>query len=146
MVGKEVASVSAREVDKSAIRRFVESINDKNPLWVDEEYAATTRYGGIVAPPTFLRALMRPPVDVTKHERPARTSPLPTNRVVNGGVVWELREPIRVGDRITSVTRLAEITEKASKSGKIAIEVTETTYTNQHGRVVAISRDTLIYR
>ncbi|MDP6509730.1 MAG: MaoC family dehydratase N-terminal domain-containing protein [Dehalococcoidia bacterium] len=39
---------------KDAIRHFAFGYRDTNPLWTDEEYASGTRYGGIVAPPTFL--------------------------------------------------------------------------------------------
>lgn len=37
-----------------AILKFAEGIGDPNPLWCDEEYAKKTRYGSIIAPPSFL--------------------------------------------------------------------------------------------
>jgi len=39
---------------KMAILKFAEGIGDPNPLWSDEEYAKKTRYGSIIAPPSFL--------------------------------------------------------------------------------------------
>ena len=41
------------EVEKGAIKKFAEALEDTNPLWQDEKYAAESRYGGIIAPPTF---------------------------------------------------------------------------------------------
>src|SRR5258707_9995517 len=35
---------------------FARSIGDPNPIYADEEYAAGTEIGGIVAPPTFAQA------------------------------------------------------------------------------------------
>jgi acyl dehydratase len=39
---------------KDAIRHFCDGIGDPNPLFRDEEYAKKTRYGSIVAPPSWL--------------------------------------------------------------------------------------------
>ena len=43
-----------REATKDAIWHFAEALGDDNPLWTDEEYASKSRYGRIIAPPTFL--------------------------------------------------------------------------------------------
>jgi acyl dehydratase len=42
-------------VEKEAVRKFAEAIADPNPLYVDEEAARESRYGGLIAPPTFPR-------------------------------------------------------------------------------------------
>jgi acyl dehydratase len=42
-------------VERGAVRRFAEAIADPSPLYVDEEAAARSRYGRIIAPPTFPR-------------------------------------------------------------------------------------------
>lgn len=42
------------EATRYAILRFAEGIGDDNPLWIDEEYAASTPLGGMVAPPTWV--------------------------------------------------------------------------------------------
>jgi len=46
------------EIDKALIRSFVRAVGDPNPLWQDEEYARTTKYGSIVAPPFLLCAMI----------------------------------------------------------------------------------------
>src|SRR5271166_3798802 len=45
------------EVERGAIRRFAEAIGDPNPLFHDEVAARRSRFGGIIAPPTFCRSL-----------------------------------------------------------------------------------------
>ena len=42
-------------VEREAVRKFAEAIDDPNPLYVDEEAAKASRYGGLIAPPTFPR-------------------------------------------------------------------------------------------
>lgn len=122
------------EVEKGAVRKFAKAIGDANPLWQDEAYARKTRYGGIVAPPTFLRLF-----------RPAKLpgeSPYP--RRLDAGSDWQYFESLRVGDVITCVVRLAEATEKEGRIGKMLITVWELRYTNQLEQLVAIQRSTLI--
>lgn len=41
-----------------AILRFCEGIGEDNPLFTDEEYAAGTEFGGIIAPPSFIFACL----------------------------------------------------------------------------------------
>ena len=45
------------EVERGAIRRFAEAIGDPDPLFNDEAAARKTRFGGMIAPPTFCRSL-----------------------------------------------------------------------------------------
>jgi acyl dehydratase len=47
-------SINNEEATRSAIRKFADGIGDPNPLWSDAEYAGKTRYGSIVAPPSWI--------------------------------------------------------------------------------------------
>ena len=47
------------EATRDNIRHYAHGIGDDNPLWCDPDYAAGTRYGTIVAPPSFVFALDR---------------------------------------------------------------------------------------
>jgi len=122
------------EVERGAIRRFAEAIGDPNPLFNDEAAARRSRYGGMIAPPTFCRSLgggfFNVPLSV------------PLARALDGGSEWEYSEPIRPGDRITVVSKLADIREAAGRMGTMVFVVTETRYTNQFGQLCAIQRST----
>ena len=52
-VESEANSFRVRSED---IIRFADSIEDGSPVFSDEQRARGTRYGGLVAPPTFLRS------------------------------------------------------------------------------------------
>jgi acyl dehydratase len=43
---------------RMAILRFCEGIGDDNPLWTDEEYAAGSPHGALIAPPSFVFACL----------------------------------------------------------------------------------------
>jgi acyl dehydratase len=47
-------SINNEEATRLSILKFAEGIGDTNPLWRDPEYAAKTRYGTIVAPPSWV--------------------------------------------------------------------------------------------
>ena len=128
---------SVLEVEKGAIKRFAAAVGDPNPLWNDEAAARKGRYGGIVAPPTFLRSVGL--------ERPQFPFEIPFNRLLDGGSEWEYFEPIRAGDRITALARIVDVSERSGRLGTMIFNVTEATYTNQFNEVVATQRNTLIW-
>jgi acyl dehydratase len=61
-VGTAIAprAVAPDPVNVPMIRHWVDALDDQNPVYLDEEFAATTRHGGIVAPPAMLQAWSMP--------------------------------------------------------------------------------------
>jgi acyl dehydratase len=49
-------SIHNEDATRMTILKFTEGIGDPNPLWTDSEYAKKTRYGSIIAPPSFIWA------------------------------------------------------------------------------------------
>jgi acyl dehydratase len=47
-------------VNTPMIRHWVDALDDRNPVYLDEEIAATSRHGGVVAPPAMLQAWTMP--------------------------------------------------------------------------------------
>ena len=54
--GEEGIKTSWDEVNAPMIRHWAQAMNDRNPIYTDAKFAATTRHGGLVAPPTMLQA------------------------------------------------------------------------------------------
>ena len=132
-VGVE-SEVYVNDVEKGAIIKFAQAIGDTNPIYNDEEAARQSRYGGIVAPPTFFRSLHsgKMKVDVS--------SPYTAN--LDGGSEWEYYEPVRPGDRIAVSTKISNIFERPGRLGNMLFIQRETKYVNQFGTTVAIQRTT----
>jgi acyl dehydratase len=61
-VGKPMGppSIAPDPVNLPMIRHWVDALDDRNPVYLDEAFAATTRHGGIVAPPAMLQAWTMP--------------------------------------------------------------------------------------
>jgi len=152
VIGKQ-ASPQACEVTKTAIRRFAQAIGDPNPVYTDEEYARTTQWGGIIAPPTFIFTLGyyddSPGVRLREDGRPIGGEidvPLPVSRTVGGASSVEFGEPIRPGDVITVRKRIADVYSKEGRSGLLYFTVVETTCINQRGELVAREKASFIER
>ena len=122
------------EIERGAIIRFAQAIEDDNPVFNDEEAARKSQYGGLVAPPTFLRS-----VRSSRREVPFD---IPFNNALDGGSDWEYFEPVRPGDLITAVSRITDMQERSGRMGVMIITSTVTTYTNQFEQVVATQTTT----
>jgi len=133
LIGVESAPMT-HDVEKGAVVKFAEAIGDPNPLFNDEEAARKTRYGGLIAPPTFLRSMRSGPLDVDV--------PSPYSAILDAGSEWEHFQPVRVGDRITVTTTILSIFERQGRLGEMVFIVMETKYVNQLGVVVAIQKGT----
>lgn len=139
MIGK-VLGTSVGEVEKGAIKKFAQAIDDSNPLWQDEGRARESRYHGMIAPPTFVASL--DPGSSAK----SILDNFPLQRRLNAGNEIEYFHPIRPGDTMTMTTTLADVYERAGKDGKMVFFIVEVTYRNQRGEVAARARNTTIAR
>jgi hypothetical protein len=115
------------EVEKGMVRKFVEAIDDPNPVWQQ------------TAPPTFTSAM--PPAELIRKLLAARC---PLARYLNGGNEMEYFKAIKVGDTISVYSRLARLREMKGKEGSTLFMILEVTYKNQSGEVVAAGRHTYI--
>jgi acyl dehydratase len=124
-------------VTRDTIRHFAYCVPDSNALYLDEEYAATTRWGGIIAPPGYLYA----------HGSPAWLGKMPgirdsTGNELTGGdnatEAWEFFRPVRPGDTVLSRGVIAGFEPKKSrKLGDAVLVNAEMNFTNQKKEIVA---------
>lgn len=134
-IGTETAPVTT-DVEKGAIIKFAQAIGDPNPLYNDEIEARRSRYGGLIAPPTFLRS--------AGGARPELPFELPLERLLDGGSEWDYFEPVRAGDRITAVGRITDISERTGRLGLMVFVTIVVTYRNHLDQVVATQTSTSI--
>ena len=136
-IGVESEPVT-KEIEKGAIIKFAEAIGDANPIYNDEEAARKTKYGGIIAPPTFLRS-----IDGFLGPSKAKVTS-PYSAVVDGGSEWEYFEPVRPGDLITVTEYLSDLQERNGKLGNMLIMNKVKKYVNQFNKIVALQTTTSI--
>jgi hypothetical protein len=120
------------EVERGHVARFAEAIGDDNPAYT----AGTPQSSGVVAPPTFLRAI--------RDVRPVVPFDVPFTRLLDGGSDWEYFEPVRAGDTITAVGRIEDMRERTGSIGQMLISTIKITYRNQAGAIVATQTSTSI--
>ncbi|MDP6666377.1 MAG: MaoC family dehydratase N-terminal domain-containing protein [Dehalococcoidia bacterium] len=124
------------EIEKHAVARFACAIGDPNPVSWDEVAARKSSYGGLIAPPTFLRSLLAG--DLPK------PYPEPFAHVLDGGSSYRFFEPVRVGDRITVTRKIVDLFEKHGRMGTMLFKISETSYVNQLGQLAATQTTTTI--
>ena len=157
-IGKSIGNVAC-EVEKGAIKRFADAVGETNPLYWDEEYAAKSRYGSIIAPPGFFGWAVKLPPGAT-FQRPTDISDPPEAteemrealakagyaNVLDGGIEYEFFQPVKAGDLLTAKSTIKDVREREGKTGKMAFVIIETIYYNKENEQVAVARATAIYR
>jgi len=138
------------EVEKGAIRRYADAVGDLNPIYRDEAYAAKSRCGSIIAPPGFFGWPSRwsewgPNYTNLREEITPVLAKAGYTRALDGGIEYEFFSPVRAGDVLRALPKIADIYERESKTGMLLFTVTEISYTSQTGKLVATARSTLIY-
>jgi hypothetical protein len=153
LVGK---SIGAREsagpdpVNEPMIRHWAAAFEDWNPVYTDPGFAATTRFGGVVAPPLMLQTwTMATPKITGIAERggsPVESDGAPVLRLLDqAGFVgtlasnseFEIERYLRPGDVVRAGTLLDSVSEeKRTRLGPGHFVTWITTYTDEAGDVV----------
>ena len=108
LVGVDTANRSREHLTTATpdgIRNFARGVGDDNPLWNDEQYGPTTRWGSQIAPPSMTTILNAP----MQGDRVAKDLRRPTFRgihvfVSGGSSDWYL--PVYPGDTLYSFNGL----------------------------------------
>jgi acyl dehydratase len=123
-----IGNIHNRYATYDSIRKFALGIGDPNPLWTDEEYAKKTKYGRLVAPPSWLYSVF--PTWVLQG--------LPGVHAFHSGNDWKFYRPVFVGDVITPECVFTGFTVKPSKfAGKTVFEFQRSKFYNQRNELVA---------
>jgi len=147
-VRKSLGTISARDT-----QRFAIAIGDDNPVYFDDAYARSCGYRGIIAPPTYLAAVLG------WEAGPAQEDLLPDGndpdavpeelkgmRLMGGGQDITFMTPLYPGDEIWSERNVVELFRKVGRSGSILFSIAEVRFFNQREETILICRETLMAR
>ncbi|MFC1933398.1 MaoC family dehydratase N-terminal domain-containing protein [Chloroflexota bacterium] len=133
-VGENAAYLAKQPIEASEIRRFALSVEDCNPIWIDNEYAKKTKWGGILAPPAFIGCSANTWIDIPGCDPPPFGG-------MYCGTEYEFFLPVRVGDKIKGKSAIYDVVEKTGKfAGPVVFLTAQSIYTNQNDEVVRIVR------
>jgi len=147
-------SVAPDAVNQPMIRHWAAAFEDANPVYTDPEFAADTRFGGIVAPPLMLQTwIMATPKITGIAERggsPVETEgDGPLSVFDEAGFVgtlasnseFEIDRYLHLGEVISASTVIESISdEKRTRLGPGYFVTWVTTYADESGAVVARQR------
>ena len=149
-LGSSEPAEAPDEVNLPMIRHWVDALDDRNPVYLDAEFAATTRFAGIVAPPAMLQTwtMGRPRIEGIAERGGAAGeigSDNPIGILSDAGYTGtlatnselEFERYLRLGDRLQSSTVLESISSrKTTRLGQGYFVTWVTTYTNGEEEVV----------
>lgn len=157
--------VAGMPLERDTLRRFVQAVMDTDPLYINQVYAAQTKYGEIVAPPLYPVHAFRPPPGGPDPLAVLRSDPdadgaggsdavyfgltpidSPFKRLLNGGNEIEFRRCLKVGEKAVARARYADVQLKQGKSGALLLVVIETEFSTEAGERLLLNRQTLIWR
>ena len=145
-------------VEASHIMMFARSVGDENPIYFDEEYAADTEPGRIIAPPTFAQAsaqfdpdyFLRPKAGKPWFGSGKEATGIKRERAGGGGggggglhaeQHFEYHRHIGPGDVLSATVKPGKSWERESKrAGKLMFSETITEYRDQNGELVITAR------
>ena len=116
------------QASKDGIKHFVDGIGDTNPIFRDEKYAKKTKYGGIIAPPSYLYTI--------QWVAPG-TGAAGIHGWYSGGD-WEWYRPILAGDEFINVCIMRDLVEKRGRmtgGGAMFIDYDDVIYINQKAEI-----------
>ena len=126
-----------------AMRNWALGVGDDNPLYTEEEYGPTTRWGSQIGHGTMVGHVKTPMLgDPIPAELKAATKSLfrGIHVFVSGGT-WDWYRPLYPGDRIFSFRGEETLDVKKSEfAGRSVIQVSRDVAINQRGEVVGVYR------
>ena len=123
------------------IRRWAQGMQNPNPLYFDNDFAAASVFGQIVAPQSFTVNCT-----VGHGARPAVQGFIEGTHMLFGGDEWWFYGPrVYAGDRIRSDRMLYDyVVKKTGFAGPTMFSRGDTNYVNQRGEFIAKQRSTSI--
>lgn len=126
-------------VDADHVGRFDDAIGEDNPVFRDEAAAREAGFDAQLAPPTFVTTMQ---IMASGQVVLDQELGLDYSRVVHGEQEYEYRRPVKVGETLSAVPRLAEVFAR----GPNEYLVIEAEIKDASGATVVVARSTLLSR
>ena len=151
LIGQPVGApaVAPDPVNLPMIRHWAAALEDHNPVYTDPEVAASSRFGGIVAPPLMLQTWTMPTPKLTgiaeRGGSPVEGGANPLAALDAAGFIatlatnseFEIVRYLRVGEVVSSTMVIESISErKQTRIGPGYFVTWVTTYRDERGEVV----------
>jgi acyl dehydratase len=136
---RELHSIATED----AIRNWALGVGDDNPLYTDEEYGPSTRWGSLIGHGTQMGHIKTPMLGdpIPEEIRKQTKSMFRGVHVFVSGGTWDWYRPLRPGDRIFSFKGEETLDVKQSEfAGRSVIQVGRNVNVNQHGEVLGVYR------
>jgi hypothetical protein len=146
-------SVAPDPVNQPMIRHWAYALADMNPVYLDPEFAAASRFGGIVSPPVMLQTWTMPSPKLEgigdRGGAPMEIKSNPTAFLDEAGYTgtvatnseFEIERYPRLGDVISATAVYESVSdEKKTALGTGFFLTWLTTYTDQNGQVLGRQR------
>ncbi len=127
------------EIGREKMKEYAAAAKDMNPIYHDEAFAATTKYGDIIGMPNFAAVYALKGAGYCLLDQDLKLNLL---MLVHGSQEFEWFEVVKPGDRITIYGKVADIYEK----GDLDFVVYEGEARNQNDDVVVKAKSTFIIR
>lgn len=122
-------------VERGAVKKFAESIDDTHPIYLDEETGENSRYKRNIAPPTFPRVFDYGVIDGLN---------LPNKGLIHGEQTYHYERPLLVGEELYCYTVVKDYYEKAGKNGSMGFLVLENNGQDPSGNTIFTSSSVVI--
>lgn len=109
LIGEQSSKVK-NVVERSAVKKFAQAINDENSIYIDEKIGENSRYGHNIAPPTFPRIFDFGEINELK---------LPEKGIIHGKQSYFYERPLKVGEKLVCYMEVKDYYEKEGKSGSM---------------------------
>jgi N-terminal half of MaoC dehydratase len=129
---------TVRQVTAESVRRFSASTQPASLCRSDGSRLVVE--GHDVVPPTYFC-----PDPVVEVEAMGLVRPAVPVRSIDGGSRWTLRNPVRVGDTLTSIGQVTSVDQRKTRDGRDLVETRfDILVWNQHGQSVGVAGGTIV--
>jgi acyl dehydratase len=142
-------AIAPDPVNQPMIRHWAAAFEDQNPVYTEPAFAASTRFGGIVAPPLMLQTWTMPTPKISgiaeRGGSPTEGGENPLTPLDQAGYVatlatnseFEVMRYLRLGETVSATTVLESVSErKQTRLGPGHFVTWVTTYRDGDGNVV----------